>query len=135
MLDNVNKCQIATSEARVAAQRHLSTNLDLSDPIHRHVRSHALYAKMSSHLLYANVNLHVIHVMMCLHVYIYIYTLHTCDCEFVCIIIYIPDAVAESIEHWSRVRGIVDSNPGRVKPMTYKIDPCCFLARCSALLG
>ena len=24
---------------------------------------------------------------------------------------------------------------GRVKPMTYKIDTCCFLARCSALLG
>ncbi len=44
-------------------------------------------------------------------------------------------AVAESVEHWSRVREIVGSNPGRVKPMTYKIDICHFLARCSALLG
>ena len=26
------------------------------------------------------------------------------------------------------------TNPGRVKPMTYKIDTCQFLARCSALL-
>ena len=44
-------------------------------------------------------------------------------------------AVAESGEHWSRVREIVGSNPGQVKPMTYKIDTCRFLARCSALLG
>ena len=39
--------------------------------------------------------------------------------------------MAESIEHWSYVREIVGSNPGRVKP----IDTCRFLAGCSALLG
>ena len=37
--------------------------------------------------------------------------------------------VAESIEHWSRMWEIVASNPGRVKPMTYEIDTCHFLAR------
>ena len=42
---------------------------------------------------------------------------------------------AESVEHWSRVREIVGSNPVRVKPMPYQIDTCRFLARCSALLG
>ena len=46
-----------------------------------------------------------------------------------------PGAVAESVEHWSRVWKIMGSNPGWVKPMTYKIDTCRFLARCSALLG
>ena len=46
-----------------------------------------------------------------------------------------PGAVAESVEHWSRVREIMGSNPGRVKPMSYKIDTCHFLARCLALLG
>ena len=44
-----------------------------------------------------------------------------------------PGAVAESVEHWSRVWKIMGSNPGRVKPMTYKIDTCRFLTRCSAL--
>ena len=44
-------------------------------------------------------------------------------------------AVAELVEHWSRVLEIVDSNPIRVKSMTSKIDTCGFLARCSALLG
>ena len=47
----------------------------------------------------------------------------------------LSDAMAESVEHWSLVREIAGSNPGRVKPMTYKIDTCRFLARCSALLG
>ena len=42
--------------------------------------------------------------------------------------------VAESVEHRSSVREIVSSNPSRVKPMTYQIDTCCFLARCSAIL-
>ena len=46
-----------------------------------------------------------------------------------------PSAVVESVEHWSRMREIVGSNPSRVKPMTYQIDTCRFLARCSALLG
>ena len=44
-------------------------------------------------------------------------------------------AVAESVEHWSRVWEIVGSNAGRVKLMTYTIDTCHFLARCSASLG
>ena len=43
--------------------------------------------------------------------------------------------VAESVEHWRRMRDIVGSKPGRVKSMTYEIDTCRFLARCSALLG
>ena len=43
--------------------------------------------------------------------------------------------VAELVAHWSRVREIVGSHPGRVKPMAYKIDTCPFLARCSALVG
>ena len=47
----------------------------------------------------------------------------------------IPGAVAKSVEHWSRMWEIVGSNPSWVKPMTDKIDTCCFLARCLALLG
>ena len=43
--------------------------------------------------------------------------------------------VAEFVEHWSRMREIVSSNPDRVRPMTYQIDTCGFLARSSALLG
>ena len=43
--------------------------------------------------------------------------------------------VVESVEHGSRLREIVVSNHGRVKPMTYQIDTCRFLARCLALLG
>ena len=35
-----------------------------------------------------------------------------------------PDAVVEAVEHWSRVREVVGSNIGRVKPMTYEIDTC-----------
>ena len=34
----------------------------------------------------------------------------------------IPGAVGESVEHRLRVREIVRSNPGHVKPVTYKID-------------
>ena len=45
-----------------------------------------------------------------------------------------PGAMAKSVEDWSRVWEIVGSNPGRVKPMTYKTDTCCFLAKCLALL-
>ena len=45
------------------------------------------------------------------------------------------DAIAKLVEHWSRMRDIMGSNAGRVKPMTYKIYTCRFLARCSALLG
>ena len=47
----------------------------------------------------------------------------------------LPGALVESVEHWARVWEIVGSNPGLVKPMTYKIDTCGFLARCLALLG
>ena len=43
--------------------------------------------------------------------------------------------VAELVEHWSRMREILGSIPVRVKPMTYKIYTCHFLARISALLG
>ena len=31
-----------------------------------------------------------------------------------------PYAVAESVEHWSRVREVVGSNLGQVKPMTFQ---------------
>ena len=41
--------------------------------------------------------------------------------------------VAESVERRPRVREIVNSVPGRDKPLTYKIATCHFLARCSAL--
>ena len=30
---------------------------------------------------------------------------------------------------------LVSLNPSRVKPMTYQIDPCRFLAKCFILLG
>ena len=46
-----------------------------------------------------------------------------------------PGTVVESVEHWSRVRETVGSNPAWVKAMTYQIDTCRFPARCSALLG
>ena len=46
-----------------------------------------------------------------------------------------PGAVAELVKHWSRVREIVGSKTGQVKPMTYKIEACHFLAKSSALLG
>ena len=40
-----------------------------------------------------------------------------------------PGSVAESVEHWARVREIVGSNPGQIKPLTYQINTCRFLAR------
>ena len=43
-------------------------------------------------------------------------------------------AVAQSVEHRPRVREIMGSIPGGVKLMTYQIDTCHFLPRCSALL-
>ena len=43
--------------------------------------------------------------------------------------------VTELVEHWPRMPEIVDSNHGRVKPMTNQIDTFRFLARCPALLG
>ena len=46
-----------------------------------------------------------------------------------------PGMVAESVEHCPRVREILGSNPGRVKPLTYQIDTRHFLARYFALLG
>ena len=46
-------------------------------------------------------------------------------------LIAIPGTGAELVEHGSRVQEIV----GQVKPVTYKIDACPFLARCLALLG
>ena len=42
-----------------------------------------------------------------------------------------PGTVAESVEHGPRVLKIVGSDHGRVKPMTYKICDCYFLARWS----
>ena len=45
----------------------------------------------------------------------------------------VPDAVAESVEHWYHLREIVDWNCNWVKPMTYTIYTCHFLVRCSAL--
>ena len=43
--------------------------------------------------------------------------------------------VAKSVEHWTHMWEIVGSYAGRVKPMAYKIETCCFLAKCLALLG
>ena len=43
--------------------------------------------------------------------------------------------VAESVEHLFCGREILGSNPARVKPMTYKINACRFLARCSLRVG
>ena len=37
------------------------------------------------------------------------------------IYIYRPSMVAETIDHWSRRLEIVGSNPGQIKPMTYKL--------------
>ena len=49
-------------------------------------------------------------------------------------------AVAESLERGPRVReigrwAVENLVPGRVKPMTYKIDTCRFLAWRSELIG
>ena len=47
----------------------------------------------------------------------------------------LPDVVAESVERRPRVREIGSLVPGQVKPMTYQIDTCRFLAWCFALIG
>ena len=44
-------------------------------------------------------------------------------------------AVAKSVERIPHVWEIRSLVPGRVKPMTYQIDTCRFLAWCSALIG
>ena len=41
----------------------------------------------------------------------------------------------ESVERGPRMWEIGRSLPSPFKPMTYKIDTCCFLARHSALIG
>ena len=46
-----------------------------------------------------------------------------------------PGTVAESVKPWSRMREIMPSIPGQVKPMSYQINTCRFIARCLALLG
>ena len=44
--------------------------------------------------------------------------------------------VAEVVEHTGLACGTLwDRTHGRVKPMTYNIDTCCFLSRCLVLLG
>ena len=45
-----------------------------------------------------------------------------------------PDAVAESVKGGTRVWEIGNLVPGRVKPITYQIYTCPFLARHSTLL-
>ena len=42
-------------------------------------------------------------------------------------------AVVDSVEHSPLMRESGCSGPGRVKPITYQIDTCCFLASKSAL--
>ena len=62
-------------------------------------------------------------------------------CLDACFAIFVPSyltlgAVAESVNHWSHVQEIsCVPTHGRIKPMTYQIDTCYFLASCSALLG
>ena len=46
-----------------------------------------------------------------------------------------PSAVAESVDWRPRTREIGSSVPGRVKPLTYKIDTCHFLAWLLLLIG
>ena len=41
-----------------------------------------------------------------------------------CTVSYTPGMVAELVEHGPRVQKIGSSVPGRVKPMSYKIDIC-----------
>ena len=45
------------------------------------------------------------------------------------------DVVGESVDLRLLVRKVVSSIPSGVKPMTYKIDACSYLAWYSALLG
>ena len=49
--------------------------------------------------------------------------------------LYRLDAVAQSVECRLPVWMFGSSNPGWIKPMTYKIDTCLNLAWCSVLLG
>ena len=58
------------------------------------------------------------------------YYIGSCIVAFLQIKVHV--AVAESVGDWSCTREIVGSMTGRVKAMTYKIDPCHFLARCLA---
>ena len=44
------------------------------------------------------------------------------------------DAVDESVERNLPMQKVVSSIPGRVKPMTYKIDTCRFLAKRSRVV-
>ena len=46
-----------------------------------------------------------------------------------------PSALAHLVERGLRMREIGGMIPGGVKPMTYPIDTCRFLARRSALIG
>ena len=48
---------------------------------------------------------------------------------------YAPGAMAESVEHGSRVREIVGSNPWSSEINAYQIDTCGFLSQCLVLLG
>ena len=43
--------------------------------------------------------------------------------------------MAESVKRGTRMQKIRSSILGQVKPMTYKIDTCHYLAWCSALIG
>ena len=45
------------------------------------------------------------------------------------------EAMAESLERMLPVRKVGSSSPGRVKPMTYQIGTCQYLAWYPALLG
>ena len=47
----------------------------------------------------------------------------------------VPGMVAKSVEREPRVREIGSSILGQVKPMTYKVDICPFLAWLSGLIG
>ena len=67
----------------------------------------------------------------CMHIYLYnIYRAEIQNQQG-----FLPGVVAYSVEHGPRVWEIVGSNLSRVKPMTYEINTCRFLARCTALLG
>ena len=55
--------------------------------------------------------------------------------QFLNIIYTYSGAVAELVERLLPVQEIGSSIPGRVKPMTFKIDTCHFLAYRLALIG
>ena len=67
-------------------------------------------------------------IFYCIRVYVCVYVTHIHVCDM-CVCVYVTHIHI----HWARVREIAGSNPGQVKPMTYKIDTCHSLARCSAL--